>query len=157
MKICARCLENKPFGMFYADRKMRDGYSSHCKQCREMRRKVDAWKYKDRETKAEKAHRSRYKERANALRRIRDRAKRAAGVKARRDIDPKRFAWMAVANAKRRGKLVPSPCEICGSAAQAHHEDYSRYLDVHWLCPDHHSQHHRALVKSKRMQDGASE
>lgn len=37
---------------------------------------------------------------------------------------------------QRRGKLVPQPCEICGSEQniEKHHEDYSKPLEVQWLC-----------------------
>lgn len=36
---------------------------------------------------------------------------------------------------KRRGKLVPQPCEACGTVAEEmHHEDYDRPLDVRWFC-----------------------
>lgn len=39
----------------------------------------------------------------------------------------------------RRGKLVPEPCLFCGDpATQPHHEDYSKPLEVHWLCREHH-------------------
>lgn len=42
---------------------------------------------------------------------------------------------------KRRGKLVRRPCALCGSAdSQMHHEDYSKPLDVTWLCTEVPSQ-----------------
>lgn len=55
----------------------------------------------------------------------------------------KAAAHLAVKVAKRRGELVPQPCETCGVArAHAHHEDYSKPLDVRWLCrPCHHAEH----------------
>lgn len=41
------------------------------------------------------------------------------------------------------GKLKRLPCEVCGSTTvHAHHDDYSRPLDVRWLCPKHHAEHH---------------
>lgn len=46
---------------------------------------------------------------------------------------------------QRRGKLKPQPCEVCGSPAQKHHDDYARPLDVHWLCRQHHLSVHRSL------------
>jgi hypothetical protein len=51
-----------------------------------------------------------------------------------------------------RGALVPEPCEVCGQSSRlkngqrgihAHHDDYSRPLDVRWLCPVHHKEWHR--------------
>ena len=44
---------------------------------------------------------------------------------------------------QRRGKLAPAPCERCGSGdVQKHHEDYTKPLEVRWLCREcHHSLH----------------
>lgn len=42
---------------------------------------------------------------------------------------------------KRRGKLVPKPCERCSAPAadtQMHHADYSKPLQVQWLCAKCH-------------------
>ena len=38
------------------------------------------------------------------------------------------------------------PCAVCGSKkfVHAHHDDYSRPLDVKWLCAMHHVKEHRA-------------
>ena len=37
--------------------------------------------------------------------------------------------------AVRRGKLQPQPCETCGNpTAEKHHSDYSKPLQVIWLC-----------------------
>lgn len=47
-----------------------------------------------------------------------------------------------VARAIRRGELVRQPCEICGAAAEAHHERYENPLTVTWLCRFHHRRHH---------------
>jgi len=58
----------------------------------------------------------------------------------------KRAAHMAVSNAIRDGKLTKQPCEVCGNErAQAHHDDYSKPLEVRWLCVKHHAEHHKNL------------
>ena len=54
----------------------------------------------------------------------------------------KRSAQVAVSNAIRDGRLERQPCEVCGEKAQAHHDDYSKPLDVRWLCPIHHGALH---------------
>lgn len=46
-------------------------------------------------------------------------------------------------HAIRSGALVPQPCRVCGDKAQAHHKDYSKPLDVDWLCFVHHRQEHK--------------
>lgn len=39
----------------------------------------------------------------------------------------------------KRGKLIPQPCEVCGNPeVQSHHDDYSKPLQVRWLCRVHH-------------------
>lgn len=50
--------------------------------------------------------------------------------------------WLA-RRAIKSGKITRRPCEICGNAkVDAHHDDYSRPLDVRWLCRPHHNEHH---------------
>ncbi len=59
----------------------------------------------------------------------------------------KHNARLKVDYAKRMGRLVPQPCEVCGaSKSQAHHDDYAKPLIVRWLCPVHHSAADRGLL-----------
>lgn len=44
---------------------------------------------------------------------------------------------------QKRGKLVPQPCH-CGAKAEKHHHDYSKPLEVEWLCRKHHLEIHPA-------------
>jgi ribosomal protein S27AE len=58
-------------------------------------------------------------------------------------------AHRIVASAKRRGDLVPGPCIRCGADnAHAHHEDYSKPLEVTWLCRRCHNQEHSGPRKT---------
>lgn len=47
-----------------------------------------------------------------------------------------------------RGKVEIKGCEICGAPAECHHDDYSKPLEVHWLCRDHHLELHGFPQKS---------
>lgn len=48
----------------------------------------------------------------------------------------------------KRGKIIKQPCKICGDLnVQAHHNDYSKPLEVEWLCPTHHIEEHKKLIK----------
>jgi ribosomal protein S27AE len=57
-----------------------------------------------------------------------------------KDKNPKRFSAMqAVQTAVRNGSLLRKPCEVCGEGkSEAHHDDYTKPLNVRWLCRLHH-------------------
>ncbi len=43
----------------------------------------------------------------------------------------------------RSGRMSRGEWEVCGMTnAHAHHDDYAKPLDVRWLCPVHHREHH---------------
>lgn len=43
----------------------------------------------------------------------------------------------------KRGKIVKKPCQVCQSPdSEAHHADYTKPLEVVWLCRDHHLELH---------------
>lgn len=57
-----------------------------------------------------------------------------------------RIARNRVYRAVRSGRLIPLACHECGSQiSQAHHPDYSKPLEVIWLCPSHHMLLHKAI------------
>lgn len=61
-------------------------------------------------------------------------------MKARRAV---RYAVLA-------GKLTRQPCEVCGDPkSEAHHEDYSKVLEVRWLCQVHHREVHGGMGFNK--------
>lgn len=44
-----------------------------------------------------------------------------------------------IADLVRRGKIKKLPCEKCGNIkVEAHHNDYSKPLEINWLCRKHH-------------------
>lgn len=50
-----------------------------------------------------------------------------------------------VQRAVARGTLIPGDCEVggdCFGAIEAHHDDYSRPLEVRWICKSHHMRMH---------------
>lgn len=65
-----------------------------------------------------------------------------AAKKRWRERNPEKYAaHTVVGNALRSGKLVKQPCERCGAQkVHAHHDDYSKPLEVRWLCPLHHAE-----------------
>lgn len=58
----------------------------------------------------------------------------------------KRRAHKRVEYAVKVGRLVRQPCEACGDEkVTAHHDDYSKPLEVRWLCRPHHEAADAAL------------
>ncbi len=73
---------------------------------------------------------------------------RAAAIRAKRrfiERNPvKRRAHNIVNAALRDGKIARQPCEVCGNElTHGHHDDYSKPLDVRWLCTTHHAEWHK--------------
>lgn len=61
----------------------------------------------------------------------------------------KRKAHKTVERAIAAGDLERKPCERCGDPqAQAHHEDYSKPLEVNWLCAKDHKARHREMKRA---------
>lgn len=147
-KACFKCNEIKPMTGFYVHPAMGDGRLGKCKECakkdvqKNYLENIEHYKQYDRE-------------RAMAPNRVLARAEyqateagKAAVLAGKRRYlarNPlKRKTHIAVGNAIRDGKLVKQPCEICQeSKVQAHHDDYSKPLDVRWLCTKHHAEWHR--------------
>ncbi len=53
-------------------------------------------------------------------------------------------AHRAVRTALANGFIVKTVCIVCGNKSEAHHADYSRPLDVVWLCRKHHKESHKS-------------
>lgn len=90
--------------------------------------------------KLERAHR---KGEASALWRG---GRRASRERTRKKYPERHLARRAVLRAIRVGRLIRQPCQVCGEAnSEAHHENYSKALDVVWLCRPHHMEADRRL------------
>lgn len=72
--------------------------------------------------------------------------------KYRRENPEKWAAHIATNSALKNGKLTRDPfCELCGAPSEhAHHDDYSKPLDVRWLCVPCHKRVHREINEAKR-------
>ena len=56
-------------------------------------------------------------------------------------------AQSLVNQAINRGELVRKPCQHCQNPkTEAHHCDYSKPLDVQWLCKKHHVAWHKLFI-----------
>jgi hypothetical protein len=120
---------------------MHDGYLNKCIECAKA------------DVRANRAARVEYyraydRARANEPNRRADRIARAkAAPRPRPETDPrKRAARVELGNALRDGKIKKAPeCEICAVCADlhGHHEDYSKPLEVIWVCSACHAFIHK--------------
>lgn len=140
---CKSCEGEFEAGMFYASN------LATCKECVKVRvrenraenidyyRSYDRMRYREDDVRA--AH-------CQAMGKASSPEKRAEKQRQRRRADPEKYqARNAVANALRDGKMVREHnCFFCGGdhRVQAHHHDYSRPLDVYWLCSGCHGKLH---------------
>lgn len=136
-KKCFKCEERKLESEFYAHPQMKDGLLGKCKECT----KKDATNTRNANIDKVRAY---DRERASLPHR-----KKIAGriTKEYRRKFPHRYKAMGkVGSALTSGKLErPDECELCMKSKKvlAHHDDYSKPLDVIWVCQPCHKQIHK--------------
>ncbi len=136
MKTCTSCGSSKAPSEFGKRLASADGLSASCSSCLRDR---DRARYQKEKTKRAERHK-RY---ANGV------GKAACTAAKERWLDKnkiKRAAHVIVGNAIKYGQLTKAPCVVCGGKAQAHHENYSKPLEVVWLCPEHHKERHKQMA-----------
>ena len=133
IKECFKCGAERPLSGFYKHKDTKDGHLNKCKECTKK------------DVKVRRQHPER---RATILEYDRKRGSRQTheDTKAYRARFPEKYkAHQAVGNAIRSGRLIkPEQCSECGEAGyiEGHHDDYSKPLEVRWLCSPCHHQHH---------------
>lgn len=72
-------------------------------------------------------------------------------VRMRWTANEKQNARTLIRSLIHRGILEVKLCETCNKSAQAHHYkgyDRKNWLDIKWLCPNHHLQEHERLRRT---------
>ena len=65
-----------------------------------------------------------------------------------------RAHWILAWEVK-QGRITPQPCEVCGKLnTGGHHDDYSKPLEVRWLCPYHHRKLHAPQEAKQYIKKG---
>lgn len=146
-KFCRQCQTEVCTADYYRHPRTADGLMAVCKACHRANVRANRSANADYYREFDKARAS-LPHRVEARRDYQKTPEgRAAANRAKRaylDRNPiKRAAHIACGNAIRDGRLIRQPCEVCGDGAQAHHDDYSKPLDVRWLCTTHHAEWHR--------------
>lgn len=143
-KICFKCNKTKPLEEFYKHPRMADGHVNKCKECNRLENKL----YKRNNIEMHDVARKKYVKSERYRELLKSQAKKH-GYK----FPEKTRARQAVARAIKRQKLVKEPC-FCGeSTVQAHHDDYTRKLDIRWLCVKHHRDAHGWLTLPRKKYD----
>jgi hypothetical protein len=144
MKDCGRCGKRKEPTDFSVNRAKEDGLNNWCKAC------LSAYA-KDRLAKANASRPDGWKRKTEdraAYQREWAAANPGYMTKKKKNWWQKNKDRMRVKDALRyaikTGKVLKTPCHVCGSEkVEGHHPDYSRPLDVVWLCKEHHIEIHR--------------
>jgi hypothetical protein len=128
LRVCTDCHKSLSMNVKYFHRcatKKFNGFSYRCKNCDNKRQK---YRYKS--------------HRRDCIIKL--------TKKWIKDNSEKVLASKCVREAILRGVLIRFPCEVCGNIkSHGHHDDYSKPLDVRWLCSRHHRQYH-ILLNSKQ-------
>jgi hypothetical protein len=122
---------------------MADGHLNKCIECVKARvgkhreENLETIQAYDRKRGRTEERKSKVRERAPKYNKLRD-------PEHKKKFPEKYIARNAVNNSIRDGRLTRLSCEECSNpVTQAHHEDYSKPLDVVWLCVDCHMNRHR--------------
>ena len=132
---------------FYVHGQMLDGYLNICKVC--TKKRVHRHRAKNLEKVQEYDRlRGALPHRVKAREEYQETpAYTEAQVKSHRKYRekyPEKYkAVMALGTAIRSGRVKRKPCEKCGKRkTHGHHADYSKPLEVQWLCGFHHAEVH---------------
>jgi len=134
-KKCFKCGVVKDIGSFYKHKQMKDGHLNKCIDCA----KTDVRQHRRENESVREYDRRRYRE--NPARREAS----AANTKKYNAENPERYrARYLLTNAVRDKRVTKEPCEVCGVTKyiHGHHDDYSKPLEVRWLCAKHHHRYH---------------
>lgn len=133
-KRCFKCGVVKTRVEFYRHSKMADGLLGKCKSCTKSDVSANYLVNKPRYRKYERRREQSLKRKFDKL---------AQQRKRRRDHPEKARAYAMVHRAIKSGKLVRLPCRVCGNRkSEGHHSDYSKPLEVDWLCFSCHRAEH---------------
>ena len=111
-KVCCKCGIEKDLERFTKDKRRSDSRGSNCKKCHNKITKLS-------------------------------RCNKPGYWRSWRDNNPEKWrARSVVSHAVRDGRLKKKPCYCGETKVEGHHKDYSKPLDIEWLCKKHHLEKH---------------
>ena len=150
MKICKECNKEKEISEFYVHKQMKDGHLNKCKKC--VQNKIHEYRLNNLNALRE------YDKKRNSLpHRVKARkeysktkqgkiARKKAALNYKNNHPFRYVAHQLISNAIKNGKLIKQNyCSECNSTLkiEAHHDDYTKPMDIRWLCELCHIRWHR--------------
>ena len=168
-KTCTKCLKMTPLDGFNVSVKGLFGKASACGEC--ARNHANSMNRLNPEKKKQSALRFIRSEGGKSYRQSYNEAnkerfqqyfkeyKQSNKLKVRQSVKAYERRWPekaqargALQNAVKRGVVERQPCTVCGcEKSEGHHEDYSKPLEVVWLCRVHHVRLHVEKAKAEKM------
>jgi rubredoxin len=143
--LCRVCGATKPIGDYYPRQVRACQTVGECKECTKTRVR--------RRSRTNPAVQAYERERAKTPHRREHLANVARRWNAANPVAYK--AHYLVGNAVRDGRISREPCLFCGvEKVHAHHRDYSKPLDVIWLCPKCHHRLHKYFPETEAAAKG---
>jgi|SRR6267142_4698327 len=149
MKTCFKCLKEKPLESFYKHGRMADGRFNKCIDCAIVDahllrlKNIGDKEWLESERARCRVKQQKYRNGGGRKRVLKHR------ITWRKKHPEKRSAHHTAYRAVKNGLLHRVvTCESCGvvpSVIHKHHPDYTKPLEVDWLCPLCHGKRHRKL------------
>lgn len=139
-KICFKCQIELPLELFYKHSQMKDGHLNKCIKCTKTDVRIH---YRNNVEKISNYDKER------GLKQERKEAK-AGYYRTYRKKNFQKYKARSILNqAVRDGKLIRQPCVKCqNEKSEGHHEDYSKPLEVIWVCQRCHRKEHHPDIYS---------
>lgn len=160
LKSCTKCHQQKDLSEFRKHSGRKDGLSTQCRMCasaanrEHYQRNKESHRERCKEYQQENAgkiairRRANYRANPDLYKKMQIKYNQSPkgklnairGMKAQQERNAEKVRVRRITRtAINNGTLKRLPCEVCGDPkSDAHHEDYSKPLDVKWLCRKHH-------------------
>lgn len=153
-KQCKSCKTVKDLSEFYSQKNKSDGLMGKCKECckrdnkKNREEKIDYYRNYDKERGSSPSRVLSRKEYSDKMKRENPekwKKMRKESTRKYRKKNPEKQRATRILNYHIQvGNMVKEFCEICGNPkSEAHHDDYSKPLEVRWLCDFHHKELHK--------------
>ena len=151
MKVCKECNLEKEIKDFYKHKAMADGYLNKCIECVKARvikhRESNLEKIKEYDKKrAMLPHRVQYRLEYQKTEKYKESHAKSI-LKYTKKYPMVKACHVIVGNAIRDKRLIPDViCSTCKleTKIEAHHDDYTKPMDVKWLCKKCHTNWHKS-------------